>query len=221
VERRAFIKVVGPDAPLADFQGHPRKGEAPLQVVFTDRSTGRVTEWEWDFGDRTPGAARESRERNPTHVYRMPGRYTVRLRARGPGGEDMATKDRYIEVIGDGTGGGGGGGGGDQGGPGPSEAAPSAADNTPSKIFGDESERPNVTLEDHSVKGRPTGDSMVEKEKKVYSGEKSGSSTPSTQTYENVYGEYRRAAEDAMNREQIPPPLRDYVKRYFDRIRPR
>ncbi|HEU4334290.1 MAG TPA: PKD domain-containing protein [Candidatus Eisenbacteria bacterium] len=220
VERRAFIKVVGPDAPLADFQAYPRKGEAPLEVVFTDRSSGRVTEWEWDFGDRTPGAARESRERNPAHVYRMPGRYTVRLRARGPGGEDMATKDRYIEVLGDGLGG-GGGGGGDQGGPGPAAAAPAAGDNAPSKIFGDESDRPSVTLEDHSVKGRPTGDALVEKEKKVYTGEKEGAAGPTSNTYENVYGEYRRAAEDAMNREQIPPLLRDYVKRYFDRIRPR
>ena len=220
VERKAYIKVVGPDAPLADFRAHPRKGEAPLEVVFEDRTTGRATVWEWDFGDKTPGAARESRERNPTHVYRMPGRYTVRLRAKGPGGEDMATKDRYIEVIGDGAGGGGGGGGG-AGGGGPEPVAPAGPDDSPRKIFGDEAERPSVTLEDHSVKGRPTGDSMVEKEKKVYSGEKSGSSTPSTQTYENVYGEYRRAAEDAMNREQIPPPLRDYVKRYFDRIRPR
>ena len=39
--------------------------------------------------------------------------------------------------------------------------------------------------------------------------------------YTEVFGSYRRAAEDTMDREQIPPPLRDYVKRYFERIRPK
>jgi PKD repeat protein len=222
MERRNYIKVVGPDAPLADFRGHPRRGEAPLEVMFEDRSTGKVTEWEWDFGDRAPGATRESKERNPTHVYRQPGRYRVRLRVKGPGGDDTMTRERYIEVIGDGSGGdgGGGGGGGDQGGPQP--VAPVAGDDAPSKVFDDkESDRPEVILEDHTVKGRPQGDSMVEKEKRVYTGEKGDSAAPATQPYDKVYGEYRRAAEDAMNREQIPPPLRDYVKRYFDRIRPK
>jgi PKD repeat protein len=219
MERRDYIKVVGPDAPLADFRAYPRKGEAPLEVGFEDRTTGKATEWEWDFGDRTPGAARESRERNPSHVYRSPGRYTVRLRVKGAGGEDMMTKDQYIEVAGDG--GGGGGGGGSDGAKGPQPMAPVSPDQEPSKIFGPETERPEVTLEDHTVKGRPTGDTLVEKEKKVYTGEKSGGAGAASETYENVYGEYRRAAEDAMNREQIPPLLRDYVKRYFDRIRPR
>ena len=219
IERRAFIKVVGPDAPLADFRAYPRKGDPPLEVKFEDRTTGKATEWEWDFGDRTPGAIRESRERNPTHVYRMPGRYTVSLRVRGPGGEDLAKKERYIEVLGDG--GGGGGGGGESGGRGAEPVVPGGVGQPPGKLFGDETERPDVTLDDQTVKGRPTGDALVEKEKKVYTGEKSGTSESSSQTYGNVYGEYRRAAEDAMNREQIPPLLRDYVKRYFDRIRPR
>lgn len=220
LERRAYIKVVGPDAPLADFRGHPRKGEAPLEVMFQDKTTGRATEWEWDFGDRTPGAVRESRERNPTHVYRMPGRYTVRLRVKGPGGEDMEKKERYIEVSGDGGGGGGGGGegGGEQG---IQPVAPAGSDQSRGKVFGDMPDRPDVTLDDHSVKGRPTGDALVEKEKKVYTGPKDDASGSNSQTYEQVYGEYRRAAEDAMNREQIPLLLRDYVKGYFDRIRPR
>ena len=218
IERRAFIKVVGPDAPLADFRAYPRKGEAPLEVTFEDRSTGRVAEWEWDFGDRTPGAVRESRQRHPTYVYRQPGRYNVRLRVKGPGGEDMMVRDRYIEVIGDGYGGGGGGGGG---GKDPEALKEAGGDQAPGKLFGDPGERPDVTLEDQTVKGRPSNDTLVEKEKKVYTGQKEGAAGPSSQTYENVYGEYRRAAEDAMSREQIPPPLRDYVKRYFDRIRPR
>lgn len=220
IEKRAYIKVVGPDAPLADFRGFPRKGEAPLEVVFEDRSTGKATEWEWDFGDRSPGAERGSRERNPQHVYRMPGRYTVRLRVKGPGGEDMATRDRYIEVTGDGSGGGGGGGGGGSD-KRPEPVAPMAPDSSPSKVFGDQSDRPDVTLEDYQVKGRLSGDALVEKEKKVYTGEKEGTGGPSSTTYEHAYGEYRKAAEDAMSREQIPPLLRDYVKRYFDRIRPR
>ena len=215
VERRGFITVVGPDAPLADFRGFPTRGEAPLEVSFEDKTTGVATEWEWDFGDRTPGAERTAKTRNPSHVYRMPGRYTVRLWVKGPGGDDTAVRVRYIEVNGDGSGGGGGGGAEEES---AAEQVAPPAGAPPGKLFGDPPERPDVELEDHSVKGRPTGDNLVEKEKKVYTGEKGagGEGRP----YENVYGEYRRAAEDAMNREQIPPLLRDYVKRYFDRIRP-
>ncbi len=43
-------------------------------VQFTDRSTGQVTSWAWDFGD---GATSDAQ--NPSHLYANPGTYTVTL----------------------------------------------------------------------------------------------------------------------------------------------
>jgi PKD repeat protein len=91
--RTAYI-VVSEPPPVADFVGTPVLGAAPLRVSFQDRSTGVITQWEWDFGDGS-----YSSERNPTHVYRTPGSYTVRLRVTGPGGIDGRGRRDYVRVA--------------------------------------------------------------------------------------------------------------------------
>jgi PKD repeat protein len=52
-----------------------REGYAPLTVLFTDSSTGTITQHLWDFGD-----GNTSTEQNPEHVYSNPGFYFVRRR---------------------------------------------------------------------------------------------------------------------------------------------
>ena len=44
------------------------------RVNFSDSSTGGPTSWAWDFGDGTG-----STDRNASHKYAAPGRYTVTL----------------------------------------------------------------------------------------------------------------------------------------------
>jgi PKD repeat protein len=78
---------------VAQFSGSPRSGRAPLSVRFTDRSTGDVAAWAWDFGD---GAG--SSETSPTHLYVEPGTYTVSLAVSGPSGSDSEVKSAYITV---------------------------------------------------------------------------------------------------------------------------
>ncbi|KKH95702.1 hypothetical protein EO95_06225 [Methanosarcina sp. 1.H.T.1A.1] len=58
----------------ANFIRNPTTGFAPLNVAFTDTSTGLPTSWSWDFGD---GAT--STEQNPTHIYSAAGTYTAKL----------------------------------------------------------------------------------------------------------------------------------------------
>jgi PKD repeat protein len=76
-----------------DFTAWPTSGVEPLEVTFTNTSSGDYTSMLWRFGDGL-----ESAEQNPTHVYRTAGTYTVTLSASGPGGSATETKGEYITV---------------------------------------------------------------------------------------------------------------------------
>ena len=71
---------------------------APLTVQFTDTSSyfeSPVESWHWDFGD-----GGTSEETNPSHIYALPGAYTVSLTVASATGEDTETKSNYITVTG-------------------------------------------------------------------------------------------------------------------------
>ncbi|MDD1718247.1 MAG: PKD domain-containing protein, partial [Methanoregulaceae archaeon] len=51
LEKSAFITVLEPTSPVADFTASPVLGMQPLLVTFSDRSVGSPTSWIWDFGD--------------------------------------------------------------------------------------------------------------------------------------------------------------------------
>jgi PKD repeat protein len=85
-----------PVAPVADFQGSPTSGEAPLTVNFTDLSTGNPTSWSWDFDNN--GTA-DASTRNPSHTYNDVGTYTVSLTVTNDLGSDTKTKTDYITVT--------------------------------------------------------------------------------------------------------------------------
>jgi PKD repeat protein len=80
-------------APVANFSAVPVSGRVPLTVRFTDRSTGQITSWLWNFGNGVT-----SRVRNPIYVYRARGTYTVSLSVTGPGGTVRMTRNNYIVV---------------------------------------------------------------------------------------------------------------------------
>jgi len=75
--RSVFVRFpAGPadETLLANFTPSPSYGDAPLDVNFTDESTGNPTQYYWSFGDGTYSA-----EQNPSHRYNFPGGYTVTL----------------------------------------------------------------------------------------------------------------------------------------------
>ncbi|AKB36571.1 cell surface protein [Methanosarcina siciliae C2J] len=81
-------------APVANFSADVTSGDAPLNVTFTDQSTGSPTSWSWDFGD-----GETSDEQNPTHIYSTPEtNYTVTLTVENALGNDTETKIDYIRV---------------------------------------------------------------------------------------------------------------------------
>jgi PKD repeat protein len=57
--------------PVAAFSASPTSGYAPQTIKFTDKSTGSLTSWKWDFGDGT-----YSTQKNPSHTYSKAGKYT-------------------------------------------------------------------------------------------------------------------------------------------------
>ena len=85
---------VSASPPAADFSASPTSGVAPLNVAFTDTSTGSITSRSWNFGDGTTSTLQ-----NPSHTYSAAGTYTVSLTVTGPGGSNTATKTNYITVA--------------------------------------------------------------------------------------------------------------------------
>jgi PKD repeat protein len=76
----------------AYFSATPTVGEAPLTVTFTNASVNYTASL-WSFGDGTTSTLP-----NPTHVYTLPGVYTVTLTITGPGGTDTFSRANYVTV---------------------------------------------------------------------------------------------------------------------------
>ena len=84
-----------PPAPVAIFTASPTDGTAPLQVTFTDHSTGGPTSWAWDFQD---DGVTDSTAQNPVFTYSAPGSYDVRLTVSNVGGSDSQVIGEFVVV---------------------------------------------------------------------------------------------------------------------------
>ncbi len=84
---------VCPVVPVADFSATPTSGAGPLNVAFTDTSTGTPATWSWTFGDGSPPSTLQ----NPTHIYN-PGTYDVSLTVTNALGTNSKTQIGYITV---------------------------------------------------------------------------------------------------------------------------
>jgi PKD repeat protein len=76
--KSSYITVVDPPTtgPIPEFTASPISGTAPLNVAFTDMSTGTVTTWEWDFDSN---GTIDATTQNPSHTYSAIGTYSVTL----------------------------------------------------------------------------------------------------------------------------------------------
>ena len=87
----ATFNILPPPA-ITDFAGSPVSGSAPFTVNFTDVSSN-VSSWLWSFGD-----GYSSIQKNPSHIYKTPGTYSVLLNVSNGSGSDTLTKTSYITV---------------------------------------------------------------------------------------------------------------------------
>jgi len=78
----------------AAFSADRTRDSAPMQVLFSDRSTGNPTSWVWNFGDGTFSASQ-----NTTHIYSTKGTYSVSLTAQNSAYSGSIEKSGYITVT--------------------------------------------------------------------------------------------------------------------------
>lgn len=91
--KTGYITVREAVLPTADFTVNATSGEAPFAVEFTDISSGKPTEWEWEFGD---GAI--STMQSPVYTYEVPGTYTAKLTVKNSKGLTTVTHDVTADV---------------------------------------------------------------------------------------------------------------------------
>ncbi|WP_292463940.1 PGF-pre-PGF domain-containing protein [Methanolobus sp.] len=80
-------------APVASFDSDAVSGKVPLEVRFTDTSSGEPTSWLWDFGDGST-----SNLQNPANTYMASGNYTVSLTVSNANGSDSLKRTDLISA---------------------------------------------------------------------------------------------------------------------------
>jgi len=85
------IDVLANVAPTAVASATPDAGKEPLEVSLSSAAStdpdGTIAGHEWDFGDGSP----VSTSANPTHVFQLPGSYTVTLTVTDDSGDSDST----------------------------------------------------------------------------------------------------------------------------------
>jgi PKD repeat protein len=95
------IQLSGPGAastaPLAGFALSVPSAYIAQGVVFTDVSSGNITNWVWNYGDGI--SSTNTSEVNPTHAYSTPGTYNVGLTVKGPAGSSSSNLVAAVTVV--------------------------------------------------------------------------------------------------------------------------
>ncbi|EHQ34326.1 PKD domain-containing protein [Methanoplanus limicola] len=78
----------------AEFLADVTTGSAPLEVLFTDKSTGSPETWVYSFGD-----GKTAYEKSPVHTYIKPGKYNVMLRVTKENGKEKDTEKKMMYIV--------------------------------------------------------------------------------------------------------------------------
>ena len=83
---------------IPEFSASSYSGHAPLELLFSDVSTGypEATSWQWDFND---DGVIDSEEQHPIWVYSEPGEYSVKLVVGNGSITDSTTFESAIHVF--------------------------------------------------------------------------------------------------------------------------
>ena len=85
---------------VQDFTASSRNGTAPLNVRFSDTSTGGLPSlWNWSFGDGTYFNTSLAALKDPEHVYETPGTYTVNLTVQNLSVACTLSRPGFVMVV--------------------------------------------------------------------------------------------------------------------------
>ena len=93
----AQIQLTSYDIPVASFTGAPANLFITQSVIFTNTSTGIITNSVWSFGDGN--STTNSLNGNVIYSYSVAGKYTVSLTVTGPDGSNTTTLTNYITAL--------------------------------------------------------------------------------------------------------------------------
>ncbi|MFT3936500.1 MAG: PKD domain-containing protein [Chitinophagaceae bacterium] len=79
--------------PKASFTATPTNACASTPIMFTDNSTGTITNYLWYFGDGVTDTSR-----NPTHLYNDTGYFSITLIVSNNGCTDTLRKPNYVYI---------------------------------------------------------------------------------------------------------------------------
>lgn len=97
-----YFTTTPPGQPIADFNGTPREGQGPLQVLFTDESTNNTaTAWNWSTSpsDGVFMYPPAGLSKDVQMIFQQNGNYTITHGVTNPYGSDIETKADYIWVY--------------------------------------------------------------------------------------------------------------------------
>ncbi len=95
IDTSVYYNFIKSQTPKSDFYSPTVAGCSPTQISFTNTSTD-ATQFEWDFGD-----GGTSTSVNPSHIYNIPGYYSIRLISTNSYGcKDTILKPNYIFIPG-------------------------------------------------------------------------------------------------------------------------
>ena len=83
-----------PEYPKADFEVKSIEKRWPYSVEFSNKSTGTIYQWSWDFGD-----GKYNQEENPVHIYTQSGQHEVLLALTGFGEPSVKKQTITIEPV--------------------------------------------------------------------------------------------------------------------------
>ena len=77
----------------------PIAGTIPLEVRFSDQSSGKISSWKWNLGDGTVVKGSGEEQRNFVHTYTVANSsgYVVLLTVQGPGGSQV--EEGFVAVY--------------------------------------------------------------------------------------------------------------------------
>lgn len=97
IEETSYVVVNYPSEIKVDFVADKTIATNEDVIVFTDRSSGFPSEWEWEFIPET-GETVKSTDQHPSINF-LPGVYTVKLTAKNPKTSASKMVEKYLTVI--------------------------------------------------------------------------------------------------------------------------